>query len=70
MTTTANPAFIKKGDRITFKSATRSGAPTLTRVVNGKFTHLPTVRAHGLGAFVVRLHEITHINGIPVDATA
>lgn len=51
------------GDRITFKAATRAGAPTLTRVVNGfHCTGEPTVRAHGYSDFVVHWKEISAID--------
>lgn len=54
---------IKVGDRITFIAPTRSGAPKLTRVVNGFWgpERNPTVRAHGWDTFVVRRDEISGV---------
>lgn len=52
---------INNGDRITFRAATRDGAPKLTRIVNGFWFGEPTVRAHGCPNFIVHLHEITEV---------
>lgn len=49
------------GDRITFKVPTRSGAPTLTRVVNGRGPYHSTVRALGWGDFIVFDHEVIKV---------
>lgn len=58
--------IIKVGDRITFRSPTRDGCRTATRVVNGFYagdTSLPTVRYNGWAKFAVRQWEITLVNG-------
>lgn len=53
---------LRIGDRITFRAATlHSGAPTLTRTVNGFDHGRPTVRCHGWPRFVVRFEEITKV---------
>ena len=51
---------IKVGDRIKFRSPTRSGNKAVWRVVNGHWpdTKWPTVRFDGWNDFVVRPHEI------------
>lgn len=56
-------ANIRLGDRITFRSPTRDGTKTLTRVVNGFWVNgNPTVRAHGWSNFVVAAHEISQVS--------
>jgi hypothetical protein len=53
---------LKIGDRITFVSPTRSGAPRLTRVIKGfTLSGKPTVRAHGYANFMVRPEEIESV---------
>ena len=51
----------KKGQRITFKSPTRSGNVKATRIINGTFNSLPTVRFNGWASFVIRRNEIIKI---------
>jgi hypothetical protein len=66
MTDTTN---IRIGDRITFRAVARWNTRTVTRIVRGywsdrtmpAFGRLPTVRFGGFDAFIVRTHEITHI---------
>lgn len=52
---------IKKGDRITFHATARYGTRKLTRIVNGFYGVMPTVRAYGYGDFVVCLSEVSCI---------
>ena len=52
----------KKGQKITFKSPTRSGNLKATRIINGTFNGLPTVRFNGWVNFVIRQKEIIEIN--------
>lgn len=53
---------IKPGDRITFRAVTRHSDRTATRKVVGiDGFGRPMVRYHGTGCFVVRLHEVTHV---------
>jgi hypothetical protein len=55
---------IEIGDRITFKSNTRHGSPTLTRVVKGFWGEdgdQPSVRAHGWTDFMVYSHEVISV---------
>ena len=52
----------KQGQKITFKSPTRSGNKKATRVINGTFNGLPTVRFNGWVNFVVRQNEIIKIS--------
>jgi len=52
----------KQGQRITFKSPTRSGNIKATRLINGTFNGLPTVRFNGWVNFVIRQNEIIKIN--------
>ena len=61
---------IKVGDRITFRAITRHNSAKATRMVNGFWldTGNPTVRFEGCGNFVVRLHEISEINGEDVSS--
>ncbi len=54
---------IKVGDRITFRAITRHNSAKATRLVNGFLVEKPTVRFEGCGNFIVRLHEISEING-------
>jgi len=52
----------KQGQKITFKSPTRNGNVKATRIINGSFNGLPTVRFNGWINFVVRKNEIIEIN--------
>ena len=52
----------KIGQRITFKSPTRCGNFKATRIINGTFNGLPTVRFNGWINFVIRQNEIIEIN--------
>ena len=52
----------KQGQRITFKSPTRNGNVKATRIINGTFNGLPTVRFNGWINFVIRQNEIIEIN--------
>ena len=52
----------KQGQKITFKSPTRSGNVKATRIINGAFNGLPTVRFNGWVNFVIRQNEIIEIN--------
>ncbi len=52
----------KTGQKITFKSPTRSGNIKATRIINGTFNGLPTVRFNGWVNFVIRQKEIIKIN--------
>jgi|14_taG_2_1085336.scaffolds.fasta_scaffold163346_2 hypothetical protein len=52
----------KIGQKITFKSATRSGYAKATRLINGSWCGLPTVRFHGWSNFVIKEDEIIEIN--------
>ncbi len=52
----------KIGQRITFKSPTRSGNLKATRIINGTFGSLPTVRFNGWVNFIIRQNEIIEIN--------
>ena len=52
----------KQGQRITFKSPTRSGNIKAIRIINGTFNGLPTVRFNGWVNFVVRQNEIIKIS--------
>ena len=52
----------KTGQRITFKSPTRYGCIKATRIINGTFNGLPTVRFNGWVNFVIRQNEIIEIN--------
>lgn len=52
----------KLGQRITFKSPTRDGCIKATRVINGVYNGLPTVRFNGWSEFVIRENEIININ--------
>ena len=49
---------LKIGQKITFKSATRNGNIKATRIVNGFFNGLPTVRFNGWSSFIVKQNEI------------
>jgi hypothetical protein len=48
----------KIGQKITFKSPTRWGNSKATRIINGTFKGLPTVRYGGWSAFVINANEI------------
>ena len=48
----------KTGQKITFKSPTRSGNTKATRLINGSWCGLPTVRFHGWSNFVIKENEI------------
>lgn len=50
---------IRVGDRIKFKSATRSHCRKAWRIVNGFIYGRPTVRYHSCPEFMVRRKEIT-----------
>ena len=52
----------KQGKRITFKSPTRNGNIKATRIINGTFNGLPTVRFNGWVNFVIRQNEIIKIS--------
>ena len=52
----------KIGQRITFKSPTRNGNVKATRIINGNFNGLPTVRFNGWVNFIIRQKEIIEIN--------
>lgn len=52
----------KQGQKITFKSPTRSGCVKATRIIKGSFKGLPTCRFNGWTDFVVRKNEIIEIN--------
>jgi hypothetical protein len=52
----------KTGQRITFKSPTRHGNFKATRIINGTFNGLPTVKFNGWPAFVIKENEIININ--------
>lgn len=57
---------ISKGDRITFRAATRWSHATATRIVNGFYNGWPTVRYGGCPNFIVKHHEISAV--APVNA--
>jgi hypothetical protein len=52
----------KTGQRITFKSPIRFGNFKATRIINGTFNGLPTVKFNGWPAFVIKENEIININ--------
>lgn len=52
----------KQGQKITFKSPTRSGNVKAIRIINGTFNGLPTVRFNGWNNFVIRQNEIIKIS--------
>lgn len=55
---------INVGDRITFRAATRWSGASVTRVVRGFDAFgRPLVRYGGWSDFVVRLDEISAVNG-------
>ena len=57
-----SPSDLTIGDRITFRSPTRDGCRTATRIING-FNHcgLPTVAYFGWPQFVVAPHELIEL---------
>jgi len=52
----------KIGQKITFKSPTRWGNSKATRIINGTWNELPTVRFGGWSNFVIKENEIIEIN--------
>ena len=61
---------IEFGNNITFKAITRWSDKQVTRIVSG-FDHLgrPTVHYGGCDDFVVRLREISQVDGHKVNIT-
>ena len=51
----------KIGQRITFKSPTRCGNFKATRIINGTFNGLPTVKFNGWDSFIIKENEIINI---------
>ena len=56
---------IEIGDKLTFRSVTRSDNRKATRKVNGFYcgSDMPTVQYHGWSHFVVKGYEILKVNG-------